>query len=157
MRVRAPRGGDAGCIAAIYNQGIEDRIATFETRLRTADDVVPWCEGANTLVAEDENTVIGFAVLHPYSSRECYAGVAEVSIYVDRTARGRGAGSLLLTELIRHAARHGYWKLIGRIFPENRASRALVSHCGFREVGVHEKHARLDGIWRDVVLVERLL
>ena len=92
-----------------------------------------------------------------YRARECYAGVAECSVYVAGTFRGRGAGALVLQAVIDAAAAAGFWKLVSRIFVENAASRALVQRCGFREVGVYRRHARLDGVWRDVVIVERLL
>ena len=92
-----------------------------------------------------------------YSSRPAYAGVGEVSAYVDEAARGRGVGTGLLTELAERAQRQGYWKLTGKLFPENEASRRLVSRCGWREVGMHLRHGRLEGEWRDVLVVERLL
>jgi phosphinothricin acetyltransferase len=95
--------------------------------------------------------------LSRYRPRECYAGIAEFSIYLDRSARGRGLGRQLLSALIDVAREHGYWKLVSRIFPSNAGSRALCRSCGFREVGTYEKHGRLDGQWRDVVIVERLI
>ena len=91
-----------------------------------------------------------------YRSR-LYAGIGEFSIYLDRAARGRGVGRLLLSALVDAARERGYWKLVSRVFPFNAASRALCASCGFREVGVYEKHARLDGRWLDVVIVERLI
>jgi phosphinothricin acetyltransferase len=158
MIARPAVPADAAAIALIYNEGIEDRIATFETRARDEADVLEWFDGRHVVVAiEDGERVIGFAVTHPYSPRECYAGIAEFSVYVERTARGRGAGQLAIEELLRRCEAAGCWKLIGRIFAENTASRSLVASLGFREVGVHERHAKLDGRWRDVVLVERLL
>jgi L-amino acid N-acyltransferase YncA len=142
----------------IYNQGIEDRVATFETRLRTAGDVRRWFDGVHPLVVvEDVGEVIAFAATSRYHDRECYAGVAETSIYVAREARHRGAGKLALAALIRAAEEAGFWKLVSRVFPENSASRALIRSMGFREVGIYEKHGRLDGVWRDVVIVERLI
>ena len=92
-----------------------------------------------------------------YNPRECYRGVGEATVYVERGARGRGIGWRLLEALAVEAERAGYWKLIGRLFPENEASRALLRSCDFREVGVHRRHGRLDGEWRDVLVVERLL
>jgi phosphinothricin acetyltransferase len=150
---------DAGAIAAIYNEGIEDRVATFETRLRTASDVEGWFDGMHPVrvVVDRTGEVIAFAATSVYRPRTCYAGVAEVSIYVRRDARGRGAGKIALQALIKAAREAGFWKLLSRVFVENEASRALVRGCGFREVGIYEKHARLDGVWRDVVIVERLL
>jgi L-amino acid N-acyltransferase YncA len=149
---------DAASIARVYNDGIADRIATFETRLRSVDDVRSWFDGIHPIVVvEDANEVIAFAATFFYRPRECYAGIAEVSVYVARSARSQGAGRMALIALIEAAEVAGYWKLLSRIFPENQASRNLVKRAGFREVGVYEKHAKLDGVWRDVVIVERLL
>jgi phosphinothricin acetyltransferase len=145
---------DADAVAAIYNEGIEDRIATFETAARTADDVRGW----RAVVVEDEaGAVIAFAALGSYNPRPCYAGIAEVSVYVARAARRRGAGRAALEALIDQARAAGVHKLVSRVFVENRASRALIASLGFREVGVHLRHGQLDGVWRDVVVVEKLL
>ena len=159
QRARLATPADAATIAAIYNQGIEDRVATFETRLRTEQDILGWFGGMHpVVVVEDEHgQVIAFASTSGYRPRECYAGVAEFSVYVARDARGRGAGRAAMEKLIEEAERAGFWKMLSRIFPENTASRELVRSVGFREVGTYEKHAQLDGIWRDVVIVERLL
>jgi L-amino acid N-acyltransferase YncA len=155
---RSAHAGDAAVIASIYNQGIEDRVATFETRLRTEADVLKWLDGRHpVVVVEDEGKVIAFGSTSSYRPRECYAGVAEASVYVSRDTRRSGAGGLALQALLTAAKEAGFWKLLSRIFVENTASRALVRGAGFREVGVYEKHAKLDGIWRDVVIVERLL
>jgi len=149
---------DAAAIARIYNQGIEDRIATFETRPRSADDIRAWFDGVHPiLVVEDGNELVAFAATSSYRPRECYAGIAETSVYVARSFRRRGAGSFALLALIQAAQQAGFWKLVSRIFPENIASRGLVRELGFREVGVYERHGKLDGRWRDVVIVERLL
>jgi phosphinothricin acetyltransferase len=110
-----------------------------------------------TLVAVEDGIVIGWAGLSRYRERACYEGIGEFSIYLDRAARGRGVGRALLTALIDAARQHGYWKLVSRVFPFNAASRALCRACGFREVGVYEKHGRLDGEWIDVVIVERII
>lgn len=150
---------DAAAIAAIYNEGIEDRVATFETRLRTADEVRGWFDGRHPIVVVTDysGSVIAFGASFPYRARECYAGVAETSVYVARRARGRGAGRVALQALIDAARNAGFWKLLSRIFPENQASRALVRSVGFREVGIYERHGRLDGRWRDVVIVEYVI
>ena len=95
--------------------------------------------------------------LSTYRPRACYAGIAEFSIYIDRAQRGRGIGYRLLTSLVDVAKADGYWKLVSRIFPFNAGSRALCRACGFREVGIYEKHGQLDGRWLDVVIVERLI
>jgi len=158
MRTRLAIVDDAAVIAAIYNQGIEDRVGTFETRLRAPDEVADWIASAHpVVVAEVDGGVVAFAATFPYRSRPCYAGVAECSVYVARDRRGRGAGRRVLATLVSEAERAGFWKLVSRLFVENTASRALVRAAGFREVGVYEKHGRLDGVWRDVVIVERLI
>jgi phosphinothricin acetyltransferase len=161
VQVRPARPNDAPAIAAIYNQGIAERSSTFETTPRSADDMLERIRAAQrfpVLVAVDtEDAVLGWAGLSPYRTRACYAGVAEFSIYLDSKARGRGAGKRLLNELIETAASLGYWKLLSRVFPFNAASRALCRACGFREVGIYEKHAKLEDSWLDVVIVERLI
>ena len=101
--------------------------------------------------------VVAFANTSAYSSRECYSGVAEFSVYTAGEARGRGAGTMGMKALISAAEEAGFWKLVSRVFVENAPSRKLLLTLGFREVGVHERHARLDGLWRDVVVVERLI
>ena len=158
MRMRVATPADALALATIYNQGIEDRVATFETRLRTPEEVAGWFDEAHPIVVvEQDGQVIAFASTSTYRARECYAGIAEFSVYVHRAFRGQGAGRLALQELVREAEQAGFWKLLSRVFVENTASRALVRSLGFREVGIYQHHARLDGVWRDVVIVEKLL
>jgi phosphinothricin acetyltransferase len=158
MQVRPALLADSLAIAEIYNEGIEDRVATFETRLRTAEDIATWFDGVHpVMLAEDDGQAIAFAATSAYRPRECYKGIAEVSVYVARSARRRGAGKLVLQALITVCGHGGFWKLVSRVFPENKASRRLIGSLGFREVGVYEKHGQLDGVWRDVVIVERLL
>lgn len=158
MNTRTATLNDVDAITFIYNQGIEDRSATFETRLRSPEEVRTWFDGVHPLlVVENEQGIIAFASTSAYRSRECYAGIAECSIYVKREIRSQGAGRLA-TEAILHAAEEaGFWKLVSRVFVDNTASRALLHRLNFREVGVYYKHAKLDGVWRDVVIVERLL
>src|SRR3954454_15334606 len=149
---------DAEAIAKIYNEGIEDRIATFETRLRSADDIAKWFDGRHpVIVVEDATGVIAFAATSTYRPRDCYAGIAEASLYVARASRRKGAGRVAMLALIEAASKAGFWKLLSRVFVENNASRSLIASLGFREVGVYEKHGKLDGVWRDVVIVERLI
>lgn len=158
MNARLATPDDSTAIAAIYNQGIDDRVATFETRHRSPDDIRAWFDDRHPIVVvEDERGVIAFASTSTYRPRECYAGIAEFSVYVDRDARGRGAGRLAMRALLSAAEQRGFWKLVSRIFVENTASRALMQKLGFREVGVYEKHGQLDGAWRDVVIVEKLI
>jgi len=158
--IRDAVDADAEAIARIYNQGIEDRGATFETGPRSAADIevkLSDTERFPTLVAAVDGRVVGWAALSTYRPRPCYAGIAEFSIYLDRAARGRGLGRELLRSLVDAARQRGYWKLVSRIFPFNAASRALCRSSGFREVGTYEKHGCLDGQWLDVVIVERLI
>jgi phosphinothricin acetyltransferase len=158
--VRPARRDDAAAIALVYNDGIADRNATFETAPRTAADVERWLDaGYPLVVAEAEDGAsAGWASAPPYRpARPAYAGVADFSIYVARERRGQGVGRVLLAGLVEECERRGFWKLVSRVFPENEASLALCRSLGFREVGVYRRHARLDGEWRDVVIVERLL
>jgi L-amino acid N-acyltransferase YncA len=149
---------DVAAITRIYNQGIAEGTATFETRLREDDDVMAWFgRRFPIVVVELEGKVIAFASTSEYRARECYAGIAEFSVYVDREHRGRGAGRVAMETLSAAARRAGFRKLVSRVFIENLASRALLSALGFREVGIYERHARLGEAWKDVVIVERLL
>jgi L-amino acid N-acyltransferase YncA len=159
MKTRDAAANDAAAIARIYNEGIDDRVATFETCHRTADDVVRWFDARHpVVVVEDEDgNVIAFAATSTYRPRDCYAGIAEFSVYAARAARGRGAGRMAMDALFTAARAAGFWKLVSRVFVENAASRGLLKALGFREVGVYLKHARLDGVPRDVVIVERLI
>lgn len=157
--IRPAARADAPAIAAIYNEGIRERIATFETRERSADDVLAWLDDPRypVFVAEAEGDVLGWVAASAYRARDCYAGIAEFSVYVAGAARGRGIGDALMSAFLPALADAGFWKVLSRIFPENAASLALCARHGFRRVGVYEKHARLDGVWRDVVIVERLI
>jgi phosphinothricin acetyltransferase len=157
--VRAARPDDAVAVADIYNAGIRERTSTFETRERTPAEIEEriGSERHPFLVAELDSRVAGFAATSAYSDREAYAGVAECSVYVDQDLRGRGIGSALLAELAVEAGRRGFHKLLGKLFASNEASMRLVERGGFRVVGTHLRHGRLDGEWRDVILVERSL
>src|SRR6185437_10158944 len=162
VRVRLATLQDADAVAAIYNDGIRGRAATFETQERTASDIRAWYhEPYPFMVAElqagdGELETVGWVRASPYRPRECYAGIAEFSVYVAAAARGKLVGDTLMAAFMLECASVGFWKIVSRIFPENAASRALCARHGFREVGTYEKHAQLDGRWRDVVIVERL-
>ncbi len=161
MHIRTARAGDAAAIAEIYNQGIEDRVATYETEPRSPKEQQAWLRSVAgrypAVISEIDGQIVGWAGAGPYRARECYRGIGEFSMYVRRDWRGRGVGDRLVAALISEAERLGLWKLLSRIFLFNEASRALCRKHGFREVGVYEKHARLDGRWLDVVIVERLI
>jgi L-amino acid N-acyltransferase YncA len=161
LHVRPAGLADAAAIAAIYNQGIAERIATFETEPRSAQQIAGWLgERARrypVVVAERGGAVVAWASVGPYSERACYAGVVEFSVYVERAARGSGAGEATLQGLLEACEQADITKLLGKVFAENAPSRGLCRKLGFREVGVHRRHGRLDGVWRDVVIVERLL
>ena len=158
LTVRAAGVEDAAAVAAIYNEGIEDRVATFETRPRRVDEARAWIEGGlPCLVAILDGAVAGWARVAPYSDRCVYAGVGEHGVYVARRARGRGVGLRLLDEISLAAEAAGLYKLTSRIFADNASSIAAHRAAGFEVVGVQRRHGRLDGAWKDCVLVERLL
>jgi L-amino acid N-acyltransferase YncA len=145
-------------MALIYNQGIEERTATFETRPRSTDDILKWFDGEHPIcVVEGMQGLVAFAASSVYRPRDCYQGIAEVSIYVERAARGKGAGKAALTALIAACEERGFWKLLSRVFVDNHGSRGLVRALGFREVGTYERHAWHEGAWRDVVIIEKLI
>jgi phosphinothricin acetyltransferase len=161
LTTRIATPADAAAIAAIYNEGIADRVATFETEPRTAAQITALLadkgERFPTVVVERAGGVVAWAGAGAYRSRPAYAGVAEHSVYVAREARGTGAGRIALETLCQTYAARGFWKIVSRIFPENTASLRLHERCGFRVVGVYRRHGKLDGEWRDCVIVERLL
>jgi phosphinothricin acetyltransferase len=159
VAVRRASREDAAAITRIYNEGIRGRGATFETRERDVADVLAWFDDPRfpILVAEADGQVVGWAAASSYRARACYAGIAEYSIYVATSHHGRGVGRVLMPAFLEALERAGFWKVLSRLFPENTASRALCARFGFREVGTYARHAQLDGVWRDVVIVERLL
>ena len=141
-------------VARIFEHGIRTGEATFETAAPSWEE---WdaAHSEHRLVAELDGAVVGWAALSPVSERCCYSGVAESSVYVAEEARGRGVGRELLEELIRRSEAAGIWTLQAGIFPENKASLRLHLVCGFRLVGVRERIGELNGVWRDVLLLER--
>ena len=161
ITIRMATARDAERIAAIYNQGIEDRVATLETELRDAEDRRAWlaARGARhpVLVAERDADVVAWGSLNSFNPRPVYAHVADFSIYVDREMRGRGVGRLLLARLIDEARRIGYHKMVLAAFPTNAAGMRLYEAMGFTRVGIYREQGRLDGAWVDVVIMEQIL
>ena len=158
--LRPARPADAEAMASIYNEGIGERVATFQSEPQSATDLTPLIDRSAThpvLVAECEGAVVGWAAVKPYSDFPPYRPVAECMLYVTRSQRRRGIARMLLNGLSDAAERAGFTKLVGKIFTGNVPSIALVRECGFSEVGVHRRHGRLDGRWLDVLMVERLL
>ena len=146
--------GDWPEVEAIYAEGIATRAATFETEPSTYDAFDASHHAQHRLVAVKDGRVVGWAALAPTSSRTCYAGVAETSVYVAESARERGVGRALMEALIASARAGGIWTIHAGMFPENAASVALHERFGFRLVGRFERIAQLDGVWRDTVLFE---
>ena len=155
VELRLLEQDDWPAVSQIYWDGMRGGLATFETEVPSWEE---WNQGHlqhHRLVAEILGEVVGFAALAPVSSRRCYAGVAENSVYVARSARGLGIGRALLDALIARSEAAGIWMIQTSIFPENRASLALHERCGFRFVGKRERIAKRDGVWRDTVFLER--
>lgn len=146
---------DLQAVLDIYAEGLATRNATFETRVPTADEMRSRWLPDLAWVAEVDGEVVGWTAITPVSSRECYAGVGESSVYVAESARGRGVGKALLFTQVTEADKAGMWTLQTSIFPENRASLALHHSAGYRTLAVRTRVARLDGAWRDTVLLER--
>jgi L-amino acid N-acyltransferase YncA len=155
IRIRPMTEADSGRVLAIYAEGIDDGKATFET---ICPDWADWDAGhlpAARLVAEAGGDIVGWAALSPVSKRACYSGVAEVSIYVARSARGLGVGRRLLSALIEASEAAGFWTLQGGTFEDNLASLALQQACGFRVIGRRERVAQRHGEWKSTILTER--
>ena len=142
-------------VEEIYRQGIATRDATFETEPPSREEFDAGRLPAHRLVCVEDGRIVGWAALSPTSRRECYAGVVEHSVYVHEGARGRGVGRMLLEALVESAEAAGLWTIQTSVFPENEASLALHEQVGFRVVGRRERIARLDGSWRDTLLLER--
>jgi L-amino acid N-acyltransferase YncA len=155
LDVRSMRSRDWPVVASIYAEGIRTGQATFETSVPAWDEWDAAHLADHRLVAASGNEIVGWAALSPVSGRCVYAGVAEDSVYVAESARGQGVGRALLRELVSGGEAAGIWTLQAGVFPENRASLRLHHGCGFRTVGLRERIGRLDGEWRDVLLLER--
>ena len=157
VEIRALLPDDWSAVADIYWEGMRGGLATFQTEVPAWEEWDAAHLSRHRLVAERFDEVVGWAALSPASKRRCYAGVVENSVYVARQAQGKGIGKQLLEALIQSARDEGIWTIQTSIFPENRASLALHERCGFRVVGVRERIAKRDGIWRDTVFLERRL
>ncbi len=155
LRILPMQRADWPHVERIYVEGIATGNATFETESPGWESWDAKHHEHSRLVALDGTQLLGWAALSPASARRVYTGVAEVSIYVAHSARGKGVGRALLGALVMESERNGIWMLQAGIFPENAASIALHKVCGFREVGVREKIGKLKGVWRNVVLLER--
>ena len=162
LKVRPAHADDAQAICRIYNQGIEDRVATLETELRTPEERRHWLASRSprhpVIVAEAADArVAGWGSLNVFNAREAYRFVADFSIYVARDHRGTGVGSVLLTRLLELGREHGYHKLVLSAFPTNASGMALYTKLGFRTVGVYEEQGLLDGRGVDTIIMEKLL
>jgi len=162
LRVRSAQSTDLDAIRRIYNEGIEDRIATLDEEPKNADDIAAWWsvhEGRyRVLVAEGSHgEIVGWASLNPYSHRCAYRGVADLSVYVARASRGRGVGSRLLAALERQAKEYRFHKIVLFTLPFNSGGQRLYRKLGYREVGVFAEQGRLDGAFVDVMAMEKIL
>jgi L-amino acid N-acyltransferase YncA len=159
--VRPAAPGDAEAICTIYNQGIEDRIATLETQLRTPSERRQWLASRGprhpVIVAEMGGHVIGWGSLNVFNPRDAYRHVTDFSVYVERGVRGKGVGQRLLGRIIELARDIGYHKLVLSAFPFNETGMALYTKMGFTRVGIYREQGLLDGAWVDTVIMERLL
>ena len=161
LSTRLATATDAAAICEIYNQGIEDRLATLETELRTPEERRQWLASRGprhpVIVVEEQGRVVGWGSLNAYNPREAYRFVADFSIYVARDRRGTGVGRSLLTRLIELAHEHGYHKMVLSAFPFNPPGMALYEKLGFRTVGIYKEQGLLDGRWVDTIVMEKLL
>ena len=161
ITVRAASEGDAAAICAIYNQGIEDRVATLETELRTPAERREWMAARGprhpVIVAEAGGHVIGWGSLNPFSARPAYQYVADFSVYVERGWRGQRVGRRLLERLIETARGLGYHKMVLAAFPFNESGIALYARMGFTTVGVYHEQGFVDSRWVDTIIMEKLL
>ena len=161
IAIRAAEPADADAIAVIYNQGIEDRLATLETQTRTAEERRGWLAARGVrhpvLVGEASGRIVGWGSLNSFNPRPAYDHVADFSVYVERAWRGRGVGRRLLEALVARGRELGYHKLVLAAFPFNVAGVALYRRLGFTDVGVYREQGQLDGTWVDVIVMEKLL
>jgi L-amino acid N-acyltransferase YncA len=161
MTLRPATEADASAICEIYNQGIEDRLATLETELRTPEERRAWLAARGprhpVIVAEDGGRVVAWGSLNTFNPRDAYRHVADFSIYVARSHRGKGVGQRVLTRLVELARERDYHKMVLSAFPFNAAGMALYERLGFRTVGIYKEQGLLDGRWVDTIVMEKLL
>ncbi len=161
ISVRPATTADAAAICTIYNQGIEDRVATLETDLRSPEERRQWLAARGprhpVIVAEAGGEVVGWGSLNPFNPRKAYDYVADFSVYIERGWRGRGIGKRILARLIELARELGYHKLVLSAFPTNAGGMALYQKFGFRTVGIYKEQGKLDGRWVDTIIMEKLL
>ena len=159
--IRVASLDDAPAVCRIYNQGIQDRVATLETEERSAEERAEWLATRDArhpvLVAESGGRVVGWASLNVFNARRAYEHVADLSLYVERDWRGHGVGRQLLQTLVARAAELGYHKLVLAAFPWNAAGMRAYGRAGFREVGIYREQGRLDGRWVDTIVMEKIL
>jgi len=146
---------DAAKVLEIYRHGIESGMATFETEVPEWEVFDKKYLDHSRIVAVEENEIVGWGGLMPVSSRECYRGAAEISVYVHQQHQRKGIGRELLKGLISESEKNGTWSILSVIHEENRASIHLFEQCGFRYIGYRERIAMLDGIWRTTIMMER--
>lgn len=161
-RVREAKPLDISCITNIYNQGIEDRIATLETRLRDVSEMEEWFTSRGNrykviVIEDNKGRVIGWASINVFNSRCCYNGVGDISIYISRDMRGKGLGKILLNNLFDIAKQHDFHKLVLSTFEFNDIGKRLYKKLGFREVGTYENQGILDGKYVNITIMEKLL
>ncbi len=161
VTLRPARAGDAEAVCLIYNQGIEDRVATLETELRTPEERREWMAARGprhpVIVAESGGVLVGWGSLNLFNARPAYRHVADFSVYVERAWRGRGVGHRLLDRLIEIAREIGYHKMALSTFPTNTGGVRLYERLGFSRVGVYREQGMLDGLWVDTLIMEKLL
>ncbi len=155
ITIRPMRNEDNEAVLQIYTKGIETKNATFETQTPTWEVWDANHISHSRFVATFNGIVVGWSALTPYSRRAVYQGVHELSIYINPDYAGKGIGSKLMNTIVKSARDNGSWMLQASIFPENQASISLHKKFGFREVGYRERIAQLDGVWRDVILLEK--
>jgi len=161
LSIRRAGAADAEAIAAIYNEGIDDRVATLETERRTPNERRAWLDARGerhpVLVAERGGQVVAWASVNPFNPRTAYDHVADLSIYVARSARGTGVGRVLLARVLDEARRLGFHKMVLAAFPSNTAGMRLYTRMGFTTVGTYREQGCLDGRWVDVIVMEQIL